>query len=430
MHISIVGSGYVGLVTAVGLASKGHEVVCIDTDQEKVDLVNQGRSPFYDDGFDEALCAVTGQKRLLKASRDYEETVRSQITFICVSTPVNSRRGTNLSFLEGSAKAIGEKLGKKDEYVVVVVRSTVVPGTTEEFVIPILEKYSGKKAGKDFGVATNPEFLQEGKALKDFMNPSRIVIGQYDQRSGDTVEKVYRDFNAPILRTHMKTAEMIKLASNAFLATKVSFINEIGNICKKLGIDVYEVAEGMGLDPRIGKEFLRAGIGYGGSCLPKDVEALIYRAIQLDMKPEMLGAVSRVNVAQPFKMLALTQRVLGALHGKKIAVLGLAFKPGVEDTRDSPALEIIDELLMSKALVKVYDPKAMPNTKNVLGHLVEYGASVADTIADCDCVLIVTEWDEFKDESLYKDKVVIDGRRALDPQKARQCCSHYEGICW
>ena len=430
MHISVVGSGYVGLVTGVGLACKGHSVVCIDTDQHKVDLINQGRSPFFDDGLENTLAECTKEKHALKASCDYLETSNSEIAFLCVGTPLNSHRCTDLTSLADAAKNVGGALRNMEGYQTVVIRSTVAPGTTEEFVLPIIEQYSGKKVGLHFGIAMNPEFLQEGNALSSFMIPNRIVIGQYDQQSGDTLQHAYKDFPVPVLRTDIKTAEMIKLASNAFLATKISFINEMGNLCKKLNIDVYDVAEGMGYDPRIGDKFLNAGIGYGGSCLPKDIEALIYSFEQLDVNSELIGAVSRVNKAQPSKILTIANRRLGGLSGKTIAVLGLAFKPDVEDIRHSPAIEIIGQLLQEGAHVRAYDPKAIPNTQQIFGQRIQYGQSIAETIHNCDCILLLTEWEEFGNEQLYHGKVVIDGRRALNPHKAQQVCSYYEGVCW
>jgi len=258
MHISIIGAGYVGLTTGVGLTQKGHEVTCIDIDKNKVSQINQGKTPIYETGLNNLLSACVNEKANLKASADYSELLNSAITFICVDTPTSSSGNIDLSHIIDSATEIGRVLAKVNNYHIIVVKSTVIPGTTEGLIIPALEKYSSKKAGKDFGVAMNPEFLQEGKALCCFLKPDRIIIGEYDCKAGDILQKIYMDFPAPVLRTTVRTAEMIKYASNAFLATKISFINEIGNICKKLGIDVYEVAKGMGYDHRIGNKFPRA----------------------------------------------------------------------------------------------------------------------------------------------------------------------------
>ena len=430
MEISIIGSGYVGLVTGVGFAHKGHNVVCIDSDLEKVRLINQGNSPFYDEGLSDVLHVCAKETGSLKATSDYEEILGSQATFVCVGTPRNSHRGPDLSFVEASVKSIGQVLRNTDGYQCVAIRSTVAPGTTEDLIVPLLEKYSGKKAGKHFGVVMNPEFLQEGKALSGFLKPSRIIIGQYDERSGDVIEELYRGFGVPVIRMDIRTAEMTKLASNAFLATKISFINEIGNLCKKLGVDVYEVARGMGYDSRIGSEFLKAGIGFGGSCLPKDLEALSFKSEELGLDAEVLNAVCRTNLAQSGRIIDLAAAKLGGVEAKRIAVLGLAFKPGVDDVRYSPAIGVVRELIRLKALVKVYDPMAMSNAEALLADQVQYGESLSETVEGSDCVLILTEWQEFRHEELYRGKVVIDGRRALDPQKARQVCGHYEGICW
>lgn len=327
MEISIVGGGCVGLITAVGFASKGYEVVCIDIDQDKVNKINQAESPFYEDKLDEALCMYVKQRANLKASSDYDELLNSKVTFICVNTSnSNSDEHADFSHVEHSAKSIGEALKRKKGYHVVVTKSSVVPGITEEVIIPLLEQYSGKRVGEDFGVAVNPEFLQEGKALHCFLNSDRIIVGEYDKRSGDLVQEIYSGFHTPMLRTGIRTAEMIKFASNAFLATKISFINEVGNLCKRLGIDVYEVAEGMGYDPRIGRLFLNAGVGFGGSCLPKDLEVLLREYEKIGEKSALLSAVSQVNKAQPLKMIEIARKRLGELRNKKIAVLGLAFK--------------------------------------------------------------------------------------------------------
>jgi len=430
MEISVVGSGYVGLITATGLASKGHNVACIDIDKDKVDMINRAEPPFYEGQLAESLDTYVRQRANLRASSDYEKVLSSEVTFICVDTSSDSGENADLSHVKQSTKRIGEALSRKEGYHVVITKSSVVPGTTEEIIIPLLEQYSGKTVGKDFGVAVNPEFLQEGRALHCFLNSDRIIVGEYDQRSGDSVQRIYNGFDAPILRTGIRTAEMIKFASNAFLATKISFINEIGNLCKKLGIDVYEVAEGMGHDPRIGRSFLNAGIGFGGSCLPKDLEALLHKYEKMGGKPAILSAVHQVNRAQPLRMIEIVIRKLGELRDKKIAVLGLAFKPDTDDIRHAPAVEVIHQLLLQGAQVKAYDPKAMPKMQETFPQGLEYGDSAKDTVEGCDCVLILTEWDEFKDESIYTGKIVIDGRRALDPERAKSICQCYEGVCW
>lgn len=430
MKISVVGSGYVGLITATGLASKDYNVVCIDIDQGRVDMINRAEPPFYEDRLAESLQLYVKQKANLEATSNYEALLNSDATFICVNTSCNNGENADFNQIIKSTKEIGKVLSRKEEYHVVITKSSVVPETTEGTIIPLLEQYSGKKVGKDFGVGVNPEFLQEGKALQCFLNSDRIIVGEYDQRSGDFVQNIYKEFKAPIIRTGIRTAEMIKFASNAFLATKISFINEIGNLCKTLGVDVYQVADGVGYDPRISRSFLNAGIGFGGSCLPKDLEALLYKYKKMGEPAAMLSAVFQVNKAQPLKMIAIAERRLGELRNKRIAVLGLAFKPNTDDVRHAPAVEIVHQLLHHGAQVKAYDPKAMPNAQEIFSQHIQYGNSVQDTIEGCDCILILTEWDEFKDVSIYSGKVVIDGRRALDPEKAKRVCKCYEGVCW
>jgi UDPglucose 6-dehydrogenase len=425
VNISIAGSGYVGLITAAGFASNGHKVICIDTDENKVNQINHGVSPFYEVDFDSLLSSCVNLKRSLKASADYQEISRSDITFICVNTPNNSEKDIDISHIIDSTTEIGLVLAKKNGYHIVVIKSTVSPGTTEAIVIPILEKCSFKKAGTDFGIAVNPEFLQEGRAVHCFFNPDRIIIGEYDCRTGDILEEIYQDSLAPIIRTDIRTAEMIKHASNAFLATKISFINEIGNICKKLGIDVYEVAKAMSLDHRISPHFLEAGLGFGGSCLPKDTRALIGIAEALGYEPQLLQAVLEVNRKQPLRMVELAKAKMGNLRGKRLAILGTAFKPHTNDIRGSLAIPIIEELLKDGAIPIIYDPKALENTRKLLGERVLYSNNAEEAVAKSDCILIVTDWDELKDGELYRGKVVIDGRRTLLEKQDM----NYERVC-
>jgi UDPglucose 6-dehydrogenase len=430
MMISVIGAGYVGLVTAAGLARNGHSVVCIDVDDLRVNTINQWVSPIYEAGLDDLLSSLASRSGGLRASTAYREILDTDLSLICVGTPSNSNGSINLGHVRDAAKRIGQVLRSKNGYHLVATRSTIIPGTTRDVIIPLLAKYSGRTVGRDIGVAYNPEFLQEGKAVQAFFSPDRIIIGQLDKRAGDLLAEVYKDIAAPVFRTDITTAEMIKYASNAFLATKVSFINEIANICQKLGVDVYDVVKGLSFDYRIGDKFLSAGIGFGGSCLPKDLRALVYASSNKFGYPApLLKAVLDVNAAQALKIIEIAEQKLGNLDGKKIAVLGLAFKPNTDDVRDAPAIRVIRVLLEKGAVVKAYDPEATENARNVLPGRVEYCTSVANAIDDSDCVLIVTEWAEFRDENLYQGKIVIDGRRALDPQKARAVCD-YQGVCW
>jgi len=415
MRISVVGSGYVGLVTGTCLAKLGNKVTLIDVDREKVKAVNNRISPIYEEGLEEILTEVN-----IEASSDYQKMIDSELILICVGTVSNEDGSISLEQVEEATEQIAEVSKRKSEYSVICVKSTVPPGTTEELVIPILEK-SGKKKGSDFGVCMSPEFLREGKAIYDFMNPVRVIIGEYDERSGDMVVNLYKDFNAPILRTNLRTAEMIKLASNAFLATKISFVNEVGNICKKRGIDVYKVAKGMGFDDRIGSKFLNAGIGFGGSCLPKDVRGLIARAKQVGYEPKILEEVSNLNDEQAWKLIELLKKHI-PLRDATVGILGLAFKPGTDDVRDSRAIKIVEVLLQEGAKIKAYDPLAIENFKKLFPQI-DYVSK--EEVLNSDAVVIVTEWEEFN-ELDYKGKIVIDGRRVPKAREARI----YEGVCW
>lgn len=422
MKISIIGAGYVGLTTGVGLASLGNSVTCVDIEEAKVERLNRGESTIYEPELAERLREAL-DKNQFKATTDLTGAIRdSKIIFICVGTPSKPDGAIDLKFIKQASKDVGGVLRTKRNYSVVVVKSTVVSGTTEDVVIPLLESSSGKKAGSEFGVCMNPEFLREGKAFYDFFNPDRIVIGGLDKRSGDALYQLYRDFKCPIIRTNLKTAEMIKYASNAFLATKISFINEIGNICKRLGIDVYEVANGIGLDRRISPHFLSAGIGFGGSCFPKDVRALMTKAEELGYEPEILKKVIDLNENQPLRLVELLKKHVPNLKGKNIGVLGLAFKPETDDIREAPSIKIVEELLSRGAKVRAYDPEAMDNFKKLFPD-VQYCS--AEEVLTSDAILILTEWDEFKKFD-YSGKIVIDGRKIDEARKAKI----YEGIGW
>ncbi len=416
MNISIIGTGYVGLVTGACLASLGHTVTCVDIVQEKVDRINNKQPPIYEGGLEEILQETVGTR--LSATTDLKKAVlNSDITFICVGTPSKEDGSIDLMYIKKAARQIGTALKEKEEYHLVVVKSTVIPGTTEK-IKEIIEKSSGNQ---HFGICMNPEFLREGKAVHDFMHPDRIVIGVDEKKSGDMLDKLYKNFSCPILRVDIRTAEMIKYTSNAFLATKISFINEIGNICKKLGIDVYDVAEGMGLDTRISPKFLRAGCGFGGSCFPKDVKALIAKAMELTYDPTLLESVMKVNERQPLQMIELLKNKLGDVENKNIGVLGLAFKPESDDIRESRAIPIIQGLIEENANVYAYDPKAMGHMKERFPE-VRYEDNAQSVIDKTEAVLLVTAWQEFKNLN-YNNKLVIDGRKILEG-------NNYEGICW
>jgi len=416
MKISIIGAGYVGLVTGACLAKLGNEVMLIDIDEEKLEAIYNNRvSSIYEEGLDELLSQVH-----IEVSTDYQKILPSDTIFICVGTPSDESGSIFLEHITEATKQIAEILKTTEGYCVVAVKSTVAPGTTEGLVIPLLET-SGRKVGDDFGVCMCPEFLREGKAIHDFMNPMRVIIGQYDGKSGDMLYSLYQSLNAPILRTNLRTAEMIKLASNAFLATKISFINEVGNICKQLGIDTYEVAKGMGFDDRIGSKFLNAGIGFGGSCLPKDLKMLIAKAEEIGYEPTILERVLNLNDEQPLKLVESLKKHV-PLKDKVIGLLGLAFKPGTDDVRDSRAIGIVEVLLHEGAVVKAYDPQAVKNFSKLFPQI-EYVTK--EEVLNSDAILIVTEWEEFNHLD-YTGKIVIDGRRVAKAREARI----YEGVCW
>ena len=307
MKVAVIGAGYVGLVTGAGLAKHGNEVTLVDIAEQNVKLINQAKAPFYEEGLEPILRDTVG--RSLRATLDIKEAlIDADIIFICVSTLCQSNGTIDLTQVRQAVTNMGRIFAEVDAHPLVVLKSTIIPGTTENVVCPLLEDISGKKAGRDFGITMNPEFLKEGSAIKDFLHSDRIVIGELNKESGDVLAELYRDFGAPILRVDLKTAEMIKYASNTFLAAKISFINEIGNICKKLDVDVYRVAEGMGLDPRITPHFLNAGLGFGGSCFPKDTRALVAAAKELGYQPSLLESVITVNEQQSLKLIELAEK--------------------------------------------------------------------------------------------------------------------------
>jgi UDPglucose 6-dehydrogenase len=427
MEISVIGTGYVGTVSAACFAELGHNVICVDVDQSKIDRINSGVSPIYEEGLSELLKKHAGKG--LSATSDYDfALMNSDLSFICVGTPPDTEGNIDLGIVKAASASIGESLAKKKDYHVVVVKSTVVPETTEKVVMPIIEKHSGKRLG-DFGIAMNPEFLREGKAVYDFMHPDKIVVGALDKKSGDIVASLYKGIKCEVTRTNPRTAEMIKYVNNAFLATRISFANEIGNICKLLGIDTYEVMSAVGKDFRIGPHFLNSGAGFGGSCFPKDVKALIGKAKAIGYEPLLLKSVIAINEGQPGRMVQLLKNKLGDLKGKKLAVLGLAFKNDTDDIRESRSIPVIKELLDNGARVSAYDPMANENMEKLFNN-VEYYSSAEDALRGADACLIMTEWNEFKsldrEFDVMKNKLIIDGRHMLALRKDVE----YVGLCW
>jgi len=428
MKIAIIGTGYVGLCTGTGFASKGHDVVCVDIDEVKVNKVNSGIPPIYETDLEDMLKDVISKNRLRATTNINSAIKECEVVFICVGTPSDDVGRIDLKYVRQSALDIGNALRECD-YKVVVVKSTVTPETTENIVIPKIEEASGKKVGQDFGMCMTPEFLREGSALKDVLEPDRTVIGEYDQRSGDTIEPIFKELNAPILRTKIKVAELIKYANNAFLATKISYSNEIGNICKRLGVDVYDVLKGVGMDHRMSPYFFNAGAGWGGSCFPKDVAAIIEKAKELGYEPKMLQEVVDINKRQKVRMVEQLQKKMD-IKNKKIAVLGLSFKANTDDIRDASSIDIIKKLLDSGAIVAAYDPQAMENMKHIFPGIT-YNENATETLRDADACLIVTEWEEFKnlkDENfnIMKNKLILEGRKVLDKKEIKD----FDGICW
>ena len=429
---SVIGMGFVGLVSAACFAHKGFDVIASSQDERKVELINEGKAPFYEKGLAPILMDAVKKGNLRAMVGRKEAILNSDITFITVGTPSKPDGGIDLRFIKSSAKEIGEVLKGKDHHLVIV-KSTVTPGTTEKIVKPILEEHSGKEVGPGFGLCMNPEFLREGNAVYDTLHPDRIVIGESDKSSGDALVEFYREFYdkkcPPILRMSLVSAEMVKYASNAFLSTKISFANEIGNICKELGIDTYEVMGAVSMDHRISPHFFRSGVGFGGSCLPKDVKALIHKAKEIGYEPKLLKSVMDVNEEQPKRMVKMLERKLGSLEGKKVAVLGLAFKNDTDDIRESRAIPVIRSLIEKKATVAAYDPLANENMRSIFP-TIQYHKSAEEALRNADACLVVTEWDEFKelgDEfDVMKNKVVIDGRKVIFPREDID----YEGLCW
>jgi UDPglucose 6-dehydrogenase len=442
MRISVIGTGYVGLVSGACFAEIGHECVCVDIDASKVERINRGEPPIHENGLESLLRRHVGSR--LRATTDLRAAVLdSSITFVAVGTPFDGTR-IDLSYVREAARQIGEVLRDKPSFHTVVVKSTVVPGTTDDVVAFELARASGKRAGVDFGVGMNPEFLTEGVAVDDFMHPDRIVIGGMDPRTIAMQREVYAAFqDTPTLETNNKTAEMIKYTSNSVLATMISFANEIGNLCDALGdVDVADVMQGVHLaryftstlsDGQRVKapisSFLWAGCGYGGSCLPKDTKALSAHGVAHGQPMPLLDSVISTNLAQPARMIQLLQRRFHELSGLRVAVLGLAFKEDTDDMRESPAIPVVRQLVERGVQVTAYDPIACEAARKVLPDGVRYAASLEQALQGVDAAMLITRWEEFQRiPELLKARadapVLIDGRRVLAPTSVPR----YEGV--
>jgi UDPglucose 6-dehydrogenase len=429
MKMAVIGTGYVGIISAVGWAGLGHDITCIDVDKEKIGKVKLGIPPIFEKDLEGRLKGVIGMGRL-KADVSFSAVKESDLVLISVGTPSGQDGGIDTAYVRSAAEAIARELKASKRFVVVAVRSTVVPGTTEGIVGETLVK-SGKRIGVDFGLAMIPEFLKEGTALEDFDNPDRVVAGCSDEKTKAVLEGLYGPFKCPKLFVDIKTAEMIKYASNSFLATKISFANEIASMCERFGIDVDDVMKGTGMDARIGPHFLVAGAGFGGSCFPKDVKALVHKAKESGLSPKLLESVLDVNHKQQEKMVSMLESIM-SLRGKKVAVLGLAFKAGTDDVRESASLTIIRKLLDSKAMVQAYDPQGMENAKRVFPDI-SYSKDWAGCLSGCDAALLVTAWPEFiKSAVEYKkalgDAPLIDARRILKKGEAKKAGLRYIAI--
>jgi len=427
MKIGIIGSGYVGLVTGACFASLGHSVTCVDNDADKVHSLKAGHIPFYEPGLHEMVADNVAAKRLSFTTEISRVVNRCEILFICVHTPPQPDGGADLTYIKKVAKLVATHLKK---YCLIVDKSTV-PVETGEWVHKTILRYARK--GVKFDVASNPEFLREGSAIRDFKMPDRIVIGVASARAENIFRKLYGTMNAPLLVTDIKSAELIKHAANSFLAMKISFANALSRVCDAVGADVEQVTQGMGLDPRIGNQFLRAGIGFGGSCFPKDVSAFLCIAKHLGVSFDLLAEVLRINDAQAEYFFDKVQKKLKKLHGKTIAVLGLAFKADTDDMRSAPSLKVIPMLQKAGARIRAYDPQAMSKARALLKG-VYFAADPYDAAKGAHAVLLLTEWKEFfnldwkKILQTAKGNFLFDGRNMLVPHEMRSSGFHYSSI--
>ena len=432
MRICVIGAGYVGLATSVMFGKLGHKVVVADIDEERVRTVNSGRLPFYEPALEKELARLVKRKSVTATLDVPAACADKRFIFICVQTPSLPDGSIDVRSVEAAATSVGQVLRSATDYKVVVMKSTVVPSTTDSAVLPILERHSGKTAGKDFGLCMNPEFLQEGSALRNSMEPSRIVVGSLDKRAQDAVLRLYSPIKSAKLRTDLRTAEMIKYASNSFLATKISFANEVANMCIRFGIDSEPVLKAVGMDSRIGPLFLKPGLGFGGSCLPKDVKALRDIARKEGYDSKLLAALLEINEAQPLEAIRLLETEVGTVREKRIAVLGLSFKGGVDDTRETRALPLVVSLLARGAQVVAYDPMATPSFISLMP-TIQYAGSAGECLAGSDGAIVQADWAEFKklgkkEFSKMNRAVIVDGRRCLDPEKVRRAGATYLGV--
>jgi UDPglucose 6-dehydrogenase len=421
MKIAVLGTGYVGLSTGVCLSQIGHHVTCIDINEQKINQLRQGISPIYEPGLEELLSANMAAGRLHFTTSLHQALVGVEIIVVAVGTPQGDDGAADLSYLVQAAKDTSSYVTSKT---IVVIKSTVPVGTND-FIGKLIEEQCGFKVK----MVSNPEFLRQGSAIEDTMKADRIIIGSEDDEAAGKIHEMYRPLNVPVILSSTRSAEMIKYAANAFLATKISYINEIANLCEAVGADVTDVARGMGKDKRIGEAFLNAGIGYGGSCFPKDVKALLHTAGLNGVNFPLLKETIAINEYQRELLVKKVLKRFGGLKGKKIAILGLAFKPETDDMREAPSIPISRALTKYGAEVIAYDPVATENARRIIGDIIKYAGSIEEAIFEADAVLIVTEWKEIKNIDIaaiagkMKEPIIFDGRNCLPENKIRACSS-------
>lgn len=424
--VSILGTGFIGLCSAACFANKDIKVLASTHNEKKAELINKGKAPFFERGLDKILEEINEKDpNLLKCVLNQEKAVlETDISMITQGTPMREDKSINLEYIESTAKEIGQALKNTDKYHLIVVRSTVVPGTTRNLVGKIISEVSGKEPGKDFGLCMQPEFLAEGRSIEDTLYPDRIVIGEYDKKSGDILEEFYEYFygdhlkNCPILRMNLESAELVKYGNNCLLSTKISYANEFANFAELVpNVDVSEVMKGVGLDYRINPRFLGAGVGFGGSCFHKDVNAIKAWAKSRGYESRLLNAVLKINDDQAIHIIDLAEELVENLDEKKITILGLAFKPGTDDMRNAPSIRVINEL-KKRGYHNIigYDSEAKESARKVFGDKIEYADSVEEALEDSELALLVTEWDEYKKlttadfKKYMKEPNLVDGR--------------------
>src|SRR6266545_2986406 len=428
MNICVVGTGYVGLVTGAVFADLGNDVICVDNDRAKIESLKTGHMPIYEPGLEEMVTRNVDDRRLAFSTELGAAVHHSDVIFIAVGTPPKETGETDLSQVEAVAAEIGRAM---DRYKVVVNKSTVPVGTGE-LVREVISRH--QPAPIEFDVVSNPEFLREGSAIEDTLRPDRIVIGAPNQQVAMTLVELYAPLERPMIITDLPSAEVIKYASNAFLAAKISFINAIANICEAAGADVRQVMKGMGLDPRIGMQFLQAGLGYGGSCFPKDVDSLIHTASRLGYDFKLLRTVAEINRERATHLVEGIAKALGPLDDKTMAVLGLAFKPNTDDMRDARSVEVVQLLHQAGARIRAYDPVAMDNARPLLPPAVAFAGSSYEAAQGADAVVLVTEWNEFKYlnlerlRGLLRRPVIFDGRNLYEPERMRRLGFEYHSV--